>query len=181
MAITSVTQSRAGDAVRVFATSDIATPIFYWYFDGSYVGETQSGERFFVLSPGEQARIMVLDNAIANFDPIADAPDMYPARVTVEFIRSPDPDIDHYLIYEVKNTVHTLVAKIMRNGEQWAYRYITPRLTDLATYQWRVDTVDRAGNVQSYTITKGRTCVRWPDAPNWTASMPSTDIIVEAA
>lgn len=183
MSIISTSQVRSGDTVTVTAVSDLTAPTFYWYFDGAYLAATAGGTQVFTLQPGDQVRIHVLDSEDPNFDPIADGPVGYPARVTLEWIRALEDDTSHYRIEQSKNFgPFTLLGKVKHIIGQWSYRFVTSRLDDLASYTWQITPVDSHGNLGPDPVgTPSRQIVRWPDAPNFTATFDSGDIDVEAA
>lgn len=186
MAITSINQTRSGDMVLVTALSDLAGARFYWYFDGAYVGATGGGARGFALSPGEQARVAVLDSVDPAFDPIADGPIGYPGRVTLEWVRPiGTEDIAWYLVEQRKNGgAYVTLARVRHRPGRWSYRYTTGRLDDLANYVWRITPIDAVGNLSpDPVINASRLIVRWPDAPAFAAAYDaiSDRVIVEAA
>lgn len=181
MAILSMSQSRAGDILTVVAVSDLVSPTFHWYLDGSYVGSSVSGSKAFQIAPGEQARIDVVDSIDAVFDPIADGPILYPSRLTLEWVRSMDDDTAWYEIAQTVNFGASTVIGRVRHDGRWSYRFTTARLIDLAVYQFSVTPIDRIGNVGPPLFNVSRTVVRHPDAPIYTAAYNAGNVIVEAA
>lgn len=172
MAITSTTTTRLGHVTTVTVISNLTPPVWYhWYVDGSWVGRTSSGSRQFWLADGEQARIEVADTTNPDYDPIANAPVDYPAVRTLWWLRSLETGIVEYLIEQkIGAGAWTEIARVRADETRWAYRYLTDRLTDLTTYEWRVSGVDAAGNLGTTLSVGSELIVRRPEVPNFTAT-----------
>jgi hypothetical protein len=175
MAITSYQQQRFGTLTIVTVTSDLSGTIYYhWYIDGAFIASTQSPMRSFTLETGDQIRIEVKDTNDADYDPIANAPDGYPARRTIWWIRSTDDDVVSYRVEQKKGAGDwTSIGIVQRNGEAWTYSLLSPRLDDLNAYQWRVIPVDVAGNDGTARTVDAEDVVRTSDAPDFTISFDS--------
>jgi len=148
--------------------------LFHWYLDGAYLGPTDSPERAFVLGDRDQARVEVVDSTDPSFDPIANAPEAYPARRTVEFVRSLDTSVARYIAktQDFTDIVETIFADVPSSGA-WSYRVMTRRLPDLNEIAEVVVPVDAAGNLGTSQTTQVKKNVRRPDAPNFTISYDS--------
>ena len=147
---------------------------FYWYFDGAYVGKTVGPTKSFHVPAGEQLRLDVIPTADENFDPIASAPDGFPSRRTLWWIRSLGVDAANYRIDQREGAGDwTTVALIPQEADRWDFLIITDRLKDLTEYTWRVVALDAAGNEADPVAIGPELIVRTPDAPNFTAEFDS--------
>jgi len=161
----------------VTAVSRMSGRVFYhWYIDGAYVGRSTGNTRTFTLDDGEQVRIEVIDTNDPDFDGVANAPDGYPARRTIRWVRSVEPDIVAMRVIQEKvGDADVTLAEVPLVGDRWNYELLSPRLDDLGEYGWITRTIDRAGNIGSITSAElegGPThkVVRRPDAPEFTVS-----------
>ena len=171
MSITSITQNRSGQTTTITVVSNLTGPSFYWYLDGAYVGKTTSPSKTFNIDPGSQAVVSILDSNSPTFDPIANAPTIYPARRTLVWTRSTDAHISRYQVQQqVNGGAWTTLGYINDDGRSWTFSYMTPRLTDLASYVWRVIPLDAAGNAGTPIALAAETIVRAPDAPGFAAA-----------
>ena len=178
MAITGYTQQRFGDLVVVTVTSDLAPPIyFHWYVDGSYISATIEATFTIGLGPDEQVRIECIDTTDADFDPIANAPEGWPARRTLWWTRPTDTDVDHYLIEQQQDGGEfAAIGTIHQWTGQWDYSFLTEPMDDLSVYSWRITPYDAAGNAGAATTIGPEKIVRTPDAPDYTVSFdPETE------
>jgi hypothetical protein len=167
--ITALEQTRNGDVTTLTATSDLAgTVFFHWYVDGAWVGRTTSGVRSFQLPAGEQARVDVQDTTDDGYDGVANAPTGYPARRALWWTRSPDNDVARYVVEEqINGGAWSTIGTVWAADDAWAYSFLTGRLTDLATYAWRVTPYDVAGNAGTALALGSERIVRTPDAPDF--------------
>ena len=96
----------------------------------------------------------------------------YPARKTLWWVRSLATDVDHYRIDQQEDGgAWEMIGRVWPVLGQWSYRHTTDRLTDLATYSWRILPVDAAGNVCASPLEIGpEKAVRTPDAPDFDAT-----------
>lgn len=182
--ITSTSQIRIGFKTVVTAVSSLSGVVYYfWYLDGAYMGFTTSASYSFVLKPGEQSVIDVLDSNDPDFDPVTNAPAGYPARRTLVWTRSIDADVHQYRVEQRKDAgAWVELGYVYDDPAQWLFRLLSPRLDDLAEYEWRVVPMDLAGNDGTPVALGAEKIVRRPDAPNFTAELqPSTEILFEAA
>lgn len=172
MAITGYNVRRHGRMVIVTATSGLAGAVYYhWYLDGIYMGMSTNGRWTVYLDVDEQARIVCQDTNDADYDPIANATDGYPARRTLEWYKSVDTDVSHYRVEQNEDAGGwTELGTVAHEATRWQYTYLTRRLTDLASYQWRVIPVDLAGNDGTALTIATEKVVRTPDAPNYTVT-----------
>lgn len=189
MAITSLTAQRSDGATTVTAVSNLSPGAgesirFHWYVDGVYVGVTFSGTRTFALEAGDQARVEVVDTLDPEFDPIGGAPEAWPARRKLWWIRSTAADVDHYRVeQQADGGDWSLIGIVPDRPAAWSYDFLTPRLDDLTTYAWRIVPVDAAGNEGTPLDLGSEDVVRTPDAPAFTATYnagPATVTIDEA-
>lgn len=179
MAITSTTSTRMGSTSTVTVTTDLTGLVyFHWYIDGEYVGMSQSStgssSRTFAVDPDGQLYLEVQDTTDAAYDPIDNAPAGYPARRTLEWIRSfplaANP-IAHYRIEQSKNAnPYTTLALVAHDERKWSYRFVVTGLTDLAYYQFRIVPVGANGNDGDALVLSREQMVRHPDAPNFSAT-----------
>ena len=171
MAITFTTAVRIGAITLVTVTSSLTgTVYFHWYLDGAYVGFTTSGQHSFQLPEDGLARVEVVDTNDAAFDPLAAPPAFFPARFTIHWVRSLSTDVKEYLVEWRTGGVGdwTTMARIPHDDEAWDYAVLSHRLDDVAYYEFRVSSIDRAGNVGAVAIeTEGQNVYRVPDAPTW--------------
>lgn len=97
--IISLTQTQQHGLTTVTAVSDLVAPVFfYWYIDGAFISQNSTGEKSFHVERGEQLRVDVVDSNDADLDPIALSPGGYPARRTLEFVKSVDTEATAYLV-----------------------------------------------------------------------------------
>lgn len=187
MAITSYSQILVGGLTIVTVTSDLTPPPVYlhWYVDGAFIVQTTETSQSFFIPPGDQVRIEVVDSLDINFDAIANAPVGFPARRTVRWIRSDASDVAHYRVEQRKGagawgSIGTIEPQ---PSNRWAFGLLSPRLDDLAVYEWRVVPVDAAGNDgMIVTIADTETIARTPDSPDFTVSFdPATTRVTFAA
>lgn len=172
MTITAYDIVRGPLATTVTVTSDLSGTIYYhWYIDGSYLGMTTGTSKTFQLEPGDQQKLEVLDTNSTTFDTVANAPDGYPAKRTIYWIRSTDTSTVSYRVEQKKDSDawETIGITPVEAG-RWAYELSTPRLVDLASYQWRVYPIDAAGNDGTAVTIDSQTVVRTPDALDFAIS-----------
>lgn len=177
--------SRVGSMVEIVATSDEGSPVwFHWWVDGVYCGQTV-GEaspvsiRWFQVGLGEQERIDVVDTTDADADPVALAPDAYPARRTLWFLRSLAVGVDHYRIEQQQDGGEwTAIGRVRAHEHLWDYSLSTGRLDDLADYAWRAVPVDALGNAGTAIAIGSQTIVRSPDAPDWAATFDAVSALM---
>jgi len=169
---------RRGAVTTVTAVSRLSGRVFYhWYVDGAYLGGSAGNVKTFTLEVGEQVRVEVIDTNDPDFDGVAGAPDGYPARRTIRWVRSIDPQIVAIrVIQQEVGEADLTLAEIPLVGDRWSYELLSPRLDDLGEYGWITRTIDRAGNIGSITaaVLEGALfqapVVRRPDAPEFTVS-----------
>jgi len=173
--ITDYAQTRHGTITSVTVTSDLSGTIYYhWYRDGVHVAATESATYWFVLQDQESLRIEVFDTNDADFDPIANAPDGWPARRTIWWVRSTATDVHHYRVDQKLGAgAWSQIAVVYPETDIWSYSVVTPRLTDLSSYTWRIVPVDAAGNDGTALEIGTEKIVRTPDAPEFTVSFDS--------
>lgn len=182
--ITGSLQTRSGNTTRVTVTSDLTGAIyFHWYMDGAYLGFTTSPFRDFVLERNEMVRIEVLDTNDVNFDPVANAPGGYPARRTLVWTRSLDAGIYQYRVEQRKDGgAWVELGYVLDDPAKWLFRFLTPRLDDLALYEWRVVPMDLPGNDGTAVALQAEKVVRTPDAPRFTITLDdTTEVLFEEA
>ena len=176
--ISSFSQTRFANTTIVTVASTLSAPVYYfWYLDGIPAGMTATPSKAFALSPGDQQTVDCLDSNDAGFDPVANAPAGWPARRTLEFIRSIDPTIDRYLVEQQANGgAWSTLCTIHDDKSKWAYTARTGQLADLTSYAWRVTPIDAAGNAGAPTVLATELVVRTPDAPAFAVSfVPGSD------
>jgi hypothetical protein len=184
MSITSTTQVRTGNATQITVVSSLTGTIYYhWYQDGSYLGVSSTPTRTFVLVPGSQARFTILDTNDAAFDPVANAPEGYPATRSLVFTRSIDSDVSKYRIEQQRESDGWIsLGIIFDDPRAWVYQLSTPTLDDLTNYGWRVIAIDTAGNDGTAVTLAAELIVRTPNAPDFTVTFdPGTTKVTFAA
>ena len=184
MTVTAYNVTRLGNLSVVEVTSDLAGSIwFFWYLDGCYVARTTAPTYTFEIPTGDQARVECLDSNDAEFDPVANAPDAYPPRRSLWWVRSVEA-VDHYRLEQnADGAGWSIMARVWPRPGQWDFSYLTGRLTDLASYQWRVVPVDAAGNDGTPLELDAHTVVRTPDAPAFAIAFDedTTEVTISAA
>lgn len=171
MAITSLTARRLGRLTVVTAVSGLSgTVYFHCYVDGTWIGQNTTGVFYITLDTNEQAQIDVQDTTSATYDYIANAPTVYSAKRSLFWTASADADISYYLIEQNKDAAGwTEIGRVYDNGI-WSFAFLTLKLTDLASYQFRITPVDLAGNSGTAKTLSAETIVRVPEAPSFTIS-----------
>jgi len=170
MSITSYASTRVGGMTEITVASDLSGTIYYhWYQDGVYLGVTALPRMSFFLDAGEQADVVCQDTLDADYDPLDAAPDGWPARRAVWWLRSVDADVASYRVEQCVDAGDcTTIDTIDRDGEAWEYAILSDRLEDLATHEWRVIPIDVAGNDGTALELDSEIVVRRPDAPDFT-------------
>lgn len=180
MTIIALTAIRTNSATVLVAQSDLAPPVyFHWFVDGLHSPE--NGPRFAKqLDAGDAARVQVMDTTDPNFDWAAAAPQGWPARRTLWWVKKEVDELDvgtgplvEFKIEQNRAGAGWVTIAIVRATDAWAYSVMTPRLDDLVVYDWRVTPVDRAGNEGTPLDFAADRVVRTPDAPNFTAAFSS--------
>jgi hypothetical protein len=174
--ITAYSQTRNQNMSVVSVTSDLAGIIYYfWYLAGAFVAATQRNAYTFLLQPGEQARVDVIDTNDPDFDPIAHAQAGYPARRSIHWVKSQDADASSYRVEQRKDAgAWSTIGIIYASPEKWSHVLLSPILEDLAVYEWRITPVDQAGNDGTAIALSAETIVRTPDAPNFAVAFSQT-------
>lgn len=177
MSITSTSTVRQGNTTTVSATSNLSgTVYFHWYVDGEYVGASSAtggtSARSFIMGPGFQSQIDVLDTIDPDFDAYANAPTAYPARRTLQWVRCTDgPEVRHYRVEQLVDLGDwESIGIIQHDPSRWSYTFVVSGLVDLSTYSWRVIPVGANGNDGDMLILNEEEIVRTPDAPEFTAT-----------
>ena len=176
--------SRFLEYVTVTATSSLAGTVYYfWYMDGAFLAKTRSNVYTFFVKQGDQFRISVKDSNDPNYDYILHAPTGYSARRTLFWTRCTDSDILKYNIEQNKAAGGwTDIGTVNDVPGQWSYTFVTERLDDLTSYQFRILPVDRAGNEGTALTFDAEKIVRTPDAPNYTVTFDAdTDKVTYAS
>lgn len=183
MGITSTTAVRVENVTTITVVSDLAgsgTVYYHWYQDGAWLGRTTSPTRSIYLDAEAQARIEVIDTVDPDFDGAAAAPAGYPAVRTLWWTASLATDIDHYRVEQQEGAGGDWesIGVVHHVAGQWTYRQLSPRLTDLTEYTWRIVPVDRAGNDGTPTTIGPELVVRTPDAPDFDATFDPETLCV---
>lgn len=187
MSITSTSTIRQGGTTTVSVTTDLSgTVYFHWYVDGEYVGGTSAtggGSSWtFSLGQGFQSQIDVLDTIDPAFDAYANAPTAYPARKTLQWVRSETTTTRHYRVEQLVDLGDwESIGLVPHDPARWSYTFVVSGLTDLADYSWRVIPVGSNGVDGDMLILNEEQIVRTPDAPDFTATFDSgTDTVAFA-
>ena len=185
MAIASYSQSRVGDLTTITVVSDLlpAAVYYHWYVDGWYVGPSGGPAYSLHSQPGDQVRIVCQDTTDPDYDAAANTPAGWPARRTLWWVRATDLDLDYYRVEQKLGAgAFTTIGRVSPRPQDWSLSLLTPRLTDLGVYTWRITPVDKAGN-EGTAITIGpETIVRTPEAPDFTVSFdPATTRVTFSA
>ncbi len=194
--------NRIADVTAVSVISSLADPVYYfWFLDGQYQGRTTAPRRSFQVPPGQQARVEVVDSNDPDFDPSAADVSRFPAQKTLWWVRSPDPDVDHYRVDQavcaplapgVSGSWSSLLPMPFRGRSlayaalgvaaalpyQWTYQFLTARLVDLALYKWRIVAVDAAGDDGAALALGPEVFVRVPDAPAFSIALDPAGCVV---
>lgn len=171
MSITSYSQVRSGSVTTITVVSSLTGLVYYhWYVDGLYVATTTRPVYSLTLDDGEQVRIDAVDTNDPTFDPVLNAPQGYPARVSLWWTRSESLDAVMYRIFQ-QGPIGEYLADIYAPPGQWSFSWITPRLVDRQIYIWDVYPIDAAGNVgASVSLILFASVLRVPDAPRFSAT-----------
>jgi len=173
VSITSYTSQRIGNVITVTVESDITpaydeTLSFYWYLDGAFAGVTTDGQQTFYVESGDQVQVIAQDSVDPDYDPIANAPPQVSARRTLWFVRSASADVRQYKVEQKKDSDDWAeLGYVLDRPEQWSYAFVTPRLVDLAVYQWRITAIDAVGNDGDLVTLGPETIVRRPDVASY--------------
>ncbi len=163
-----LTFEKIGDSLFAVADSIFARPYYHWYLNGSFIRTTRENTCGFTLDYGEQALVGCIDTTYPDFDPIANAPEGYPAVFTLYFIRSLSADVKEYLVQQkITGSDWEDLGKIIHDESIWEYTYETPRLNDGVSYEWQsvpYDILDNPGTPQTVEAIIMR---RVPDAPSF--------------
>ena len=167
--ITNYAQTRLRTITTITVTSSLSGLVYYhWYRDGAWIVRTKEPTYSFQLSATARAAIEVLDTVDPNWDGEANAPTAYPAARTLFWTRSTDTDVAYYRIEQDKDGGgYATIGKVFHVASEWSYRFVTPRLTDLSAYTWRIYPVDAAGDDGTVLEIGPDTIVRTPDAPDF--------------
>jgi plasmid stabilization system protein ParE len=168
--------SREGNVITATATTMLAGRVFFhWYVDGAFVETTLAGSYSLTLEEGERVRISVIDTNSESFDPVANAPEGFPGRRTIRWVRATYPTAAAYDVYQQKGAgASEVIGRIAHDDRRWSYSFRTGVLDDLATYYWYVLTIlddGNEGNTKSIYPVGGEKIVRTPDAPQFTMTL----------
>jgi len=166
-----LTFEEIGETLLAVADSIFAHPYYHWYQNGSFIRTTRENSCGFRLDYGEQAIIACIDTAYENFDPIANAPEGYPAVYTLYFIRSLSTDVKEYVVqYREEGGSWADLGKVVHDEAIWEHTFESPKLNDKTTYEFQAvpyDVLDNEGTPITITDIYIR---RVPDAPDFSAS-----------
>jgi len=185
VSIISYKQVEAAGLVTVTVTSDLAGTVYYhWWRDGDYCGKTEVPRMTFYVAAAGHAVITVADTNDAEYDYVADAPYVHTATRTLYWTATTDPCAAYLVEQQEDGGDWEEIARVPAEADKWEYHHETGRLTDLATYSWRITPVDGAGQEGTATTIGPEVVVRVPDAP--TCSLSFDDVtaritIAEAA
>jgi hypothetical protein len=155
--ITSLTISRTGPySARLDFASSLATPTFYVWRDGSPLGSTADTFWDVLLSSGEYPTFEVFDSSAAL------PSNRFPDHVDVQW-RGGGSGISHYLVQQLVGAAWTLRARVPESGSGY-YHWLSPRLADDTTFQFRVKAVSTIG-AESLAASLSMLFVRVPDPP----------------
>jgi hypothetical protein len=175
-------------AGSILVTVPNGSAYYWWYLDGLYWGRTETPQLRLWLPEGDEAVVYCEANDDADWDWIANAPDGWPARRTVWFVRSVDDDVAEYVCQyatgesEPAEEDWTTFARVPQRD--WTHRVATDRLADLTWHWLRVVPYDRAGNAGTARRTHRKEyIVRTPDMPDVTVAFDdgTQRITVDAA
>jgi len=137
-------------------SSDLATPTFYVYAHGRYLGPTTAQRMIFRCEPGQSLRVEV-------YDAFGDAPSfLHPD--TIRLFWYAVASADHYLVEQYIDTSWESLAKVPHSDRENAYTWDSAQLADNTTHQFRVSAIDAAGNA-STAVERSMLMVRHPDPP----------------
>lgn len=169
------TTTRTGNVLTVTAVTKLTGDLFYhWYIDGNYIDTTRANQKSFVVEALDQIQVEAIIVNHDGFDVIANAPAGYPARVTLHWVRSIDPNIKRYRIEQQKEAEGFAAIGVVTHADStWYYTFLTPRLETHTNYDWQIVPVDLAGNDGTPLSIPQQKIVRTPDAPNFTIDYAS--------
>jgi hypothetical protein len=151
---------------------------FYWYLDGQYQGRTTIDSKTFITT----GILVVLATNDPDFPFASYAPLGFPATRALLFVRSIDRTINGYYVQQSINSGSwTNLGYIPDTSRQWSYLIQTPRLTDLATYQWQVVPVGSNGGLGTPASIASEFIVRNPDAVNFSTVFGSDKLTFSEA
>ena len=180
MTILSYSMTPLGPFTLVQVTSDLVSPTFFWYLDGTFYERTAAPELSVFLEEGDQGDIVAIDTTDPDaFDVIANAPPCPPSRRTLWWVRSIDADVLRYVIRQQREAEGFVDIGEVPASDAWSYRFLTPRLDDLTTYGWRIAPYDQAGNEGTIFELPAEQVVRNPDAPDFVIAFDSGTARVE--
>lgn len=142
--ILTISVSQDGAVAIVTVTTNLTgTVYFHWYRNGRHVGVTPLAQKVFYAAKGDQLEIDCIATRYRSFDGWRHAPASYHGHRRLEWLRSADSDVRHYLVqYQQDGGDWTTFAKIAHKTGQWSYGAQTPLLDDGSTYGFRVVPVD---------------------------------------
>ena len=171
---------RIGQVTSITLLDPPAGTLYYhWYVDGVYVGFSSGPTRSFQLPADDQIRIVCTPTSDADFDAVANAPDGYPARKTLWWIRSLATDAARYRVEQKEGAGdYETIADLAQETGRWDFSILTGRLADLTEYTWRITPIDAAGNDGTPIVIGPDRIVRTPDAPDFAATFgPGTGTV----
>lgn len=162
-------QFQLGQLTTIRVTTPLVGNVYYyWFVDGAFVGMTASPEYVMILPEGDQARVECIASNDASFDYLLNRPATPATRSVVWWIASASSDVAAYRIEQAKDGgAWAEIGRINHDAARWDYRFVSPRLDDLASYAWRVVPIDRVGNDGEVVSRAVRTIVRTPDGPDF--------------
>jgi len=172
---------RIGEFTEVSITTSLAEAEWYhWYLDGGYVGRPAGPPKTVSVPTGDQLRVECIPTADADFDPVANAPEGYPARRTLWWTRSLDADVAYYRVeQQADGGEWSVLAEVPPEADQWGFSLLTGRLDDLKEYAWRITPIDLSGNEGVPILIGPELVVRTPNAPAFSVEFQSETQTVE--
>lgn len=166
--------------VQITADSFLSGDIYYyWYQDGAYIGSRLNINTYtFRVPDGEQARIDCLDTNNADFDPLAHAPDGFPARRNLYWPQAcgdNSDDIDYYLVQEkIDGGSWTDMGHRKHHDSVWTYQLLTGRYDTESSVEWQVIAYDLAGNAGTPFALGAEEIWRTEDGPDFNITYNTT-------
>jgi hypothetical protein len=176
MAITSLTVTRTGpSSARLTFTSGLVSPTFYVWRDGTLIATTANGFYDALLSPAQYPTFAVFDDAAAV------PTNRFPDHVDVQWLTG-GSSIAHYRVEQLVGAAWLLRARITESGKGY-YHWLSSRLADDSTPQFRVKAVSALNAAESIAASLSMLFVRYPDPPSvaLTYSAVSGKVTIAAA
>jgi hypothetical protein len=173
--ILTISVAQDGGHCVVSVTTSLTGTVYYnWYRNGRFAGVTVRPERKFHVGAGEQIEVDCIATRWRGFAAARHAPQSYHGRRRLEWLRSADSDVDHYLVqYQKDAGGWSTFRTVKHKAGQWSYAASTPTLDDGSTYDFRVIPVDTSSLEGTALSLDSLLVVRHPDVTDYAVSWSS--------